>query len=155
MSDPSAIRFLCQAKQTVVGGEEAIVTDSSPFIEYRQGGEELPKVARAFIEMTAAEQGDYDFETGHLAVEFLRFLIQRHQESRQLVPLEALAQLSPEAQAVFLSPASHGLRLTADERGLDAEIYEVHVSDVEPKGVTLFRLDVDEEGNYERVEWLE
>lgn len=153
MSDPSAIRFLCQAKRAVLGGKEALVTDASPYIEHRQGGEELPQVARAFVDMTAAEQGDYDFETGHLAVEFLRFLIQRHQESRQLVPQEALAQLSPEARAVFLSPASHGLRLTADEGGLDAQIYEVHVSDVDPKGVTLFRLDEDEDGNHERVEW--
>jgi len=153
MSDQSAVRFFCKAKRNTAEPEQASI-ELSPFIEHAQGGEELPRVARAFVAMCAEEQGHWSFDVGHLSVEFLRFLIQRHQESREQIPPEVLATASPAMQAAFLSPTGHGLRVVSDEAHLESETYEVHVSDVEPKGVKVFVLDLTEEG-YERVEWID
>jgi len=141
MSDPSAVQFFCSAAERET---------RSPFVEYLRGGADLPRVASAFIAMTAEEQGHWSFDAGHLAVEFLRFLLQQHQETRELLSPEVLAQASPEIQAALLSPANHGLRVVSQREELEGEVYEVHV---EPERVTLFHLQRDEAGAYERVEW--
>ena len=153
MSDRSAIRFFCKAKRNQVE-PDTVSIESSPFIEHSQGGEELPRVASAFVAMCAEEQGHWSFDAEHLAVEFLRFLIQRHQQSREHIPPELLAAASAEMQASLLSHTNHGLRVVSDEKDLDSEIFEIHVSDVEPKGVKVFVVELSEEG-FERVEWVE
>ena len=153
MSDRSAVRFFCEAKRNLTE-PDAVSIESGPFIEHSQGGEELPRVARAWVAMCAEEQGHWSFDAGHLSVEFLRFLIQRHQESREHIPPELLAAASAEMQAALLSPTNHGLRVVSDEKDLESEIYEVHVSDVEPRGVKVFCVELSEEG-FERVEWID